>query len=36
MKASMKKYESLAYSAIGLAALFLILVAANYLCRSSR
>jgi gliding motility-associatede transport system auxiliary component len=31
MKASMKKYETLAYSAIGLAALFLILVAANYL-----
>ena len=31
MNASMKKYEALAYSAIGLAALFLILVAANYL-----
>jgi len=31
MKTFMKKNESLAYSAVGLAALFLILVAANYL-----
>ncbi len=31
MKAFMKKYEALVYSAVGLAALFLILVAANYL-----
>ena len=31
MNAPMKKYEALAYSAIGLVALFLILVAANYL-----
>jgi ABC-type uncharacterized transport system involved in gliding motility auxiliary subunit len=31
MKPFMKKHETLAYSAVGLAALFLILVAANYL-----
>jgi ABC-type uncharacterized transport system involved in gliding motility auxiliary subunit len=31
MKAFMKKYETLVYSAVGLAALFLVLVAANYL-----
>jgi ABC-type uncharacterized transport system involved in gliding motility auxiliary subunit len=31
MKAFMKKHEALVYSAVGLAALFLILVAANYL-----
>ena len=31
MKAFLKKHEALAYSAVGLAALFLILVAANYL-----
>ena len=31
MKSFMKKHESLLYSAVGLAALFLILVAANYL-----
>ena len=31
MNAFMKKYETLAYSAIGLVALFLVLVAANYL-----
>jgi len=31
MKAFMKKNEALVYSAVGLIALFLILVAANYL-----
>jgi ABC-type uncharacterized transport system involved in gliding motility auxiliary subunit len=31
MKAFMKKHETLVYSAVGLAALFLLLVAANYL-----
>ena len=31
MKAFVKKYETLVYSAVGLAALFLVLVAANYL-----
>ena len=31
MKAFLKKHEALVYSAVGLAALFLMLVAANYL-----